>query len=150
MNHEKIKVGETTYDIANGSCSLNTSDGGPASVAIIIGSNTIDSIHKNLSENTTITKYASDDAEEWQKTNLVYTGKMTLKSDFPVGIEQTQTGTDADGNPVYSNVEATDSVVIVEYRTPTTTDRINDLEEQNTELTAQVAYLQMMSDIEEV
>ncbi|WP_277405506.1 hypothetical protein [Lacrimispora xylanisolvens] len=46
MNNEKIKVGEVTYNIANGSCSLHLSDGGTATVAIIIGSNIINDIHK--------------------------------------------------------------------------------------------------------
>jgi len=38
MNYETIKVGGVTYNIANGSCSLHLSDGGVATVAIIIGS----------------------------------------------------------------------------------------------------------------
>jgi len=149
MNYETIKVGETTYSIANGSCSLHLSDGGVASVAIIIGSNIINDIHSNLSANSAITKYTSDGAEEWQRSDLVYTGKITLKNDFPVRIEQTQTGTDADGNPVYSNVEATADVVIVEYRTPNIQDKIQAQEQQITDLNAQVAYLQMISGITE-
>ena len=124
MNHETIKVGEVTYNIANGSSSLHLSDGGVATVAIIIGSNIINDIHNNLSENSTITKYTADGIEEWQRSDLVYTGEVKLKNDFPVGIEQKQTGTDDEGNPVYSNVEATADVVIVEYRTPNIQDKI--------------------------
>nr|DAL74685.1 MAG TPA: hypothetical protein [Caudoviricetes sp.] len=118
MNNETIKVGEVTYNIANGSCSLHLSDGGVASIAIIIGSNIINDIHKNLSENSTITKYTVDGVEEWQRKELVYTGEVKLKNDFPVRIEQKQTGTDDEGNPVFSNVEAMEDVVIVAYRTP--------------------------------
>ncbi len=149
MNYEKIKVGEVTYNIANGSCSLHLSDGGVASVAIIIGSNIINDIHKNLSENNTITKYTADGAEEWQRIDLVYTGEVKLKNDFPVRIEQRQTGTDDEGNPVYSNVEALEDVVIVEYRTPNIQDKIQSQEKQINGLTAQVAYLQMMNGITE-
>jgi len=149
MNQETIKVGETTYNIANGSCSLHLSDGGVASVAIIIESNIINDIHSNLSANSTITKYTAEGTEEWQRSDLVYTGEVKLKNDFPVGIEQTQTGTDADGNPVYSNVEALADVAIVEYRTPNIQDKVKSLEEQNNDLSAQVAYLQMMSGITE-
>jgi len=149
MNQETIKVGETTYDIANGSCGLNLSDGGVASVAIIIGSNIINDIHSNLSANSIITKYTSDGAEEWQRSDLVYTGAVKLKNDFPVGIEQTQTGTDTDGNPVYSNVEALADVVIVEYRTPNIQDKIQSQAEEINGLTAQVAYLQMINGITE-
>ena len=149
MNNEKIKVGEVTYDIANGSCSLHLSNGGVATVAIIIGSNIINDIHKNLSENSTITKYTADGAEEWQRSDLIYTGKMALKSDFPVRIEQKQTGTDEEGNPVYSNVEALADVVIIEYRTPNIQDKIQSQTEEINGLTAHVAYLQMINGITE-
>ncbi len=149
MNNETIKVGEVTYNIANGSCSLQLSDGGVATVAIIIGSNIINDIHKNLSENSTITKYTADGVEEWQRGDLVYTGEVKLKNDFPVGIEQKQTGTDDEGNPVYSNVEALVDVVIVEYRTPNIQDKIQSQAEEINGLTAQVAYLQMINGITE-
>ncbi|MBE5973674.1 MAG: hypothetical protein E7251_03660 [Paenibacillaceae bacterium] len=149
MNNETIKVGNVTYDIANGSCSLHLSEGGVATVAIIIGSNIINDIHKNLSENSTITKYTADGGEEWQRRDLIYTGKMALKSDFPVRIEQKQTGTDDEGNPVFSNVEAMADVVIVEYRTPNIQDKIQAQAEEINGLTAQVAYLQMMNGITE-
>ena len=147
MKYETIKVGEVTYNIANGSCSLHLSDGGTATVAIIIGSNIINDIHKNLSENSTITKYTADGVEEWQRSDLVYTGEVKLKNDFPVRIEQKQTGTDNEGNPIYSNVEALADVVIVEYRTPNIQDKIKDQEQQINDLNAQVAYLQMMNGI---
>ncbi len=149
MNNETIKVGEVTYNIANGSCSLHLSDGGVATVAIIIGSNIINDIHKNLSENNTITKYTADGVEEWQRSDLVYTSEVKLKNDFPVGIEQKQAGTDDEGNPVYSNVEALADVVIVQYRTPNIQDKIQSQAEEINGLTAQVAYLQMINGITE-
>lgn len=147
MNSETIKVGEVTYNISNGSCSLHLSNGGVASVAIIIGSNIINDIHKNLSENTIITKYTADGIEEWQRSDLIYTGKIHLRSDFPVRIEQQQTGTDNENNPIYSNVEVMADVVIVEYRTPNIQDKVKEQEQQINDLNAQVAYLQMMNGI---
>ena len=141
MNYEKIKVGEVTYNIANGSCSLHLSDDGVATVAIIIGSNIINDIHKNLSENSTITKYSADGVEEWQRSDLAYTGRINLRSDFPVRIEQRQTGTDDEGNPVFSNVEATADVVIVEYRTPNIQDKIQSQAEEIKSLRATVDTL---------
>ncbi|WP_346065659.1 hypothetical protein, partial [Lacrimispora amygdalina] len=110
----------------------------------------INDIHKNLSENSTITKYTADGVEEWQRGDLVYTGRINLRSDFPVRIEQKQTGTDDEGNPVFSNVEAMADVVIVEYRTPNIQDKVREQEKQINDLNAQVAYLQMMSIKEEV
>ena len=141
MNYETIKVGEVTYNIANGSCSLHLSDGGVATVAIIIGSNIINDIHKNLSGNSTITKYTADGVEEWQRGDLVYTGEVKLKNDFPVGIEQRQTGTNDEGNPVFSNVEALADVVIVEYRTPNIQDKIQSQAEEIKSLRATVDTL---------
>lgn len=145
MKNEKIKVGETTYDIANGSCSLNIFDGGMPSVAIIIGSNTIDSIHKALSDSSAIVKYDMDGKEEWRRDNLVYTGRMTLNASFPVGIEQRQTGTDDKENPIYVYEEVKGAVVVVEYRAQTTQDIINAQDKRIMGLEAQVAYLQMIS-----
>ncbi|MBE5991885.1 MAG: hypothetical protein E7247_05750 [Paenibacillaceae bacterium] len=141
MNNETIKVGEVTYNIANGSCSLHLSDGGVATVAIIIGSNIINDIHKNLSENSTITKYTADGVEEWQRSDLIYTGEIKLKNDFPVRIEQKQTGTDDEGKPIYSNVEAMEDVVIVEYRTPNIQDKIQSQAEEIKSLRATVDTL---------
>ncbi len=96
---------------------------------------------KNLSEDSTITKYAADGAEEWQRDDLVYTGEVKLKNDFPVRIEQKQTGTDDEGNPVYSNVEALADVVIVEYRTPNIQDKIQSQVEEIKSLRATVDTL---------
>ncbi|WP_312448479.1 hypothetical protein [Lacrimispora sp.] len=150
MNHEKIKISDTTLDIAAGSCGLDR-PGDTATVAIIIGSHTINDIHKALTSSGIIIKYDMNGVEEWRKDNLVYTGKMTLRSDFPVGIEQRQTGVE-DGKPIYSNVEVLDAVVIVEYRLPTMQDEMNRQSKQIVGLNAQVAYLSMMSgiDVEEV
>lgn len=147
MKHESIKIGETILDIANGSCGLDRA-GDTATVAIITSSHTIDSIHAALASSRTIVKYDMNGEEEWRKDNLIYTGKMNLRSDFPIGIEQRQTGIDDEENPTYSNVEVMGSVVIVEYRTPTLQDEIKKLEEQNKVLNAQVAYLSMMSGFE--
>ena len=118
-----------------------------ASVAIIIRTNIINDIHKNLTEDSTITKYSADGTEEWQRKDLIYTGKMALWSDFPVGIEQRQTGTDDEGKPIYSNVEAMADVVIVEYRTPNIQDKVREQKKQINGLTAQIAYMQMMNCI---
>ena len=141
MDYETIKVGEVTYDIANGSCNLDFSNGGVAWVAIIIRSNIINDIHKNLSTNSTITKYTADGVEEWQRKDLVYTGRINFRSDFPVRIEQKQTGIDNEGNPVYGNVEALADVVIVEYRTPNIQDKVKEQAEEIKSLRATVDTL---------
>lgn len=123
MKNESIKIGNTTYSIANGSCSLNDLSGQTAKVAIIIGSNNLQVMHKNLSENTTVIKYDADGVEQWTQNNLIYTGQMSLNSDFPIGIEQMQE-TDEEGNPKYINKEIMDAVLIAEYRTPSLQDEV--------------------------
>lgn len=147
MKNESIKVGNTTYNIANGSCSLNDLSGQTAKVAIIIGSNKLEDIHKNLSENTTVIKYDVDGVEQWTQSNLIYTGQITLNSTFPIGIEQVQEK-DEEGNPKYINKEIMGEVVIVEYRTPSLQDEVKTQNERIKGLTAQVAYLQMISGVE--
>lgn len=147
MKHESIKIGNTILDIANGSCGLDRA-GETATVAIITSSHTIDSIHAALASSGTIVKYDMNGEEEWRKDNLIYTGKIDLRTDFPIGIEQRQTGIDEEEKPTYSNVEVMGSVVIVEYRTPTLQDEVKELQEQNKALNARVAYLSMLSDID--
>ena len=147
MKNESIKIGNITYDIANGSCSLNDLSGYTSKVAIIIGLNEVTDIHKNLSENITVTKYDANGVEEWKQDNLVYTGQMSLQSSFPIGIESVRE-TDENGNILTRNKEIMGEVVIVEYRTPRLEDKVNAQQKQITSLNAQIAYLQMISGIE--
>lgn len=147
MKNESIKVGDIIYSIANGSCGLNNLNEQTAKVAIIIGSYDLQEMHKNLTENSTVIKYDADGIEEWAQGNLVYTGQMSFKSSFPVGIEQVEE-TDEGGKPKYINKEIMDSVVIIEYRTPSLQDQVKAQAQEIKGLNAQVAYLQMLSGIE--
>ncbi len=147
MKNESIKVGNSTYSIANGSCSLNNLNEQTAKVAIIIGSNKIEDINKNLSQNSTVIKYDADGVEQWTQDNLVYTGLPIFNPSFPVGIEQVQ-GEDEEGKLKYINKEVMDAVLIAEYRTPSLQDEIRAQRDQIKGLNAQVAYLQMLSGVE--
>ncbi|GLB28019.1 hypothetical protein LXJ15735_42600 [Lacrimispora xylanolytica] len=71
IKNESIKLGNIIYKIANGSCSINDLSGETAKVAIIIGSNNIQEIHKNLSENSTVIKYDTDGEGQYRQDNLV-------------------------------------------------------------------------------
>jgi hypothetical protein len=146
MKNESIKVGNTTYSIANGSCSLNDLSGYTAKVAIIIGSNDIQQMHKNLSENTTVIKYDVDGVEQWRQNNLIYTGQMSLNSSFPIGIEQVEE-TDEEGNPKYINKEIMGEVVIVEYRTPSLQDEIKSQKDLVTNLNVQLSQLSAVTGV---
>ncbi len=135
MKNESIKVGDKIYNIANGSCSLNDLSGYNATVAIIIGSNSIEDIHRNLSENSTIIKYSVDGIEEWRRDNLIYTGKIRIESEFPVRIDA----------ETYS--EVMDAVVIVEYRTPTIQDEIMAQRAQLTGLNGNISHLSAITGV---
>lgn len=148
MKNESIKVGNTTYEIANGYCNLNDLSGYTAKVAIIIGSYDIKEIHKNLSENTTVIKYDADGVEQWRRDNLVYTGVPSFDFSFPLGVEQIQTGTDGEGKPIYKYEEIRDTVLIAEYRTPSLEDVVKAQVQEIKGLKAQIAYLQMLSGVE--
>lgn len=142
MKHESIKVGNTVYNIANGSCSLNDLSGNTSKVAIIIGSNEVMDIHKNLSENTTVIKYDANGVEEWKQDNLVFTGQPIFNPSFPIGIEQVQTGANDDGKPLYKYEEVMDAVLIVEYRTPNIQD---ELKEQKQTISSQNTKISQLS-----
>lgn len=148
MKNESIKVGNAIYNIANGSCSLNDLSGQAAKVAIVIGSNKIEDIHKNLTENSTVIKYDADGVEEWTQDNLVFTGQPIFNPSFPVGIDQIETGIDENEEPTYKYEEVMDAVLIAEYRTPSLEDVVKSQEQEIKGLNAQVAYLQMLSGIE--
>lgn len=135
MKNESIKVGDKIYSIANGSCSLDIFDDGSPSVAIIIGSNSIEGIHRNLSENTMVVKYSADGVEEWRRDNLVYTGKMKIDTEFPVRIDATS----------YS--EVMDAVVIVEYRAPNIRDEIKAQRDQMKGLNGNISHLSKITGV---
>ncbi len=145
MKHERIKVGDTILDIAAGSCGLDRA-GDTTTVAIIVGTNTIDDIHRALTSSNIITKYDIDNKEKWKKDNIVYTGRIFMQSDFPIGIEYAQNGTE-DGKPTYGNVEVMGQVFIAEYKLPTMQDELQVKNAQIDRLNAENAYLLMMSGI---
>ncbi|MFV0238777.1 MAG: hypothetical protein ACK5H4_01885 [Lacrimispora sphenoides] len=143
MKHESIKIGDTTLDIANGSCGLDPDRiGDIATVAIIIGNNTMDNIHTVLSSGETVTKYGTDGNKQWERDNLIYTGRISINQNFPIGIEHIQDGTD-DGR----NVEVMGQVFIAEYKIPSVQDELQAKNAQIDRLNAENAYLSMMSGI---
>lgn len=143
MKHESIKVGDTILDIANGSCGLDPVRlGDIATVAIIIGTNTMDYIHTALSSSGTVTKYGTDGNKQWERNNLVYTGRMSINPSFPICIEHVEDGTD-DGK----NIEVMGKVFIAEYKVPSVQDELQTQRDLIGRLNAENAYLSMMSGI---
>lgn len=143
MKYEKIKIGDTTLDIASGSCGLDLDRlGNIATVAIIIGSNTMDYIHTVLSSSGAVTKYGTDGNKQWERNNLTYTGRISINRNFPIGIEHEDDGTD-EGR----NVEVFGQVFIAEYKVPSVQDELQTQRDLIGRLNAENAYLSMMSGI---
>lgn len=112
MKYETFKVGETTFNIAKGSCQFTGQSG---TVAIVVGTNSIDTIHNVLSRGTKFEKFDESGNFEWSRTDLVYSGKLSRIPNYPIGIDEVSPGV---------NVEVLDSVVIVEYKKPDVNDSI--------------------------
>ncbi len=143
MKHEKIKVGDTILDIAKGSCGMDPDRiGDIATVAIIISTNTMDDIHTALLSSDTVIKYGIDGNKQWDRAGLMYTGRMSINQNFPIGIEHEDDGTD-EGR----NVEVMGKVFIAEYKLPTLQEELQAKNAQIDRLNAANAYLSMMSGI---
>lgn len=84
-----------------------------------------------------------DDAGEplISRSDLVYAGQLTKDSNYVIGAEQVQTGTDDEGNPVYEMRDKIGTVMIAEFRQP-------DLREKCAQLEAQLQYMAMMTGTE--
>lgn len=117
LKYETIKVGETTFNIAKGSCQFSAQTG---TVAIVIGTNSIDFIHNVLSRGPRFTKYAEDGTFEWSRGDLMYSRKMNRVPNYPVGIDEVTPGV---------TVEVLADVLFVEYKKPDINDNITALRE---------------------
>lgn len=75
------------------------------------------------------------------RSDLVYAGRLAKDSGYVIGMEQVQTGSDSDGNPVYDTQNRIGTVLIAQFRTP-------DLREKCAQLEAQLQYVAMMTGTE--
>ena len=66
------------------------------------------------------------------RTDLVYAGRMTKQSDYVIGAEKEETGTDEDGNPIYTYKDVTGTVMIAEFRLPDWREKYEALEKEVT------------------
>ena len=84
-----------------------------------------------------------DDAGEplTSRRDLVYAGRMTRQSDYVIGTEKEETGTDENGNPIYTYKDVTGPVMIAEFRLPDLREAYKSLEEEMTN--AQMAIVEL-------
>lgn len=117
---EKIQFGEQTFDLVAGGVNLNDDRG---SVTFRIGNSDFNAIKANLKLNKDITKINTSGEIGWCRSDLVYAGRLSNIENYDIGAG------------------VKEDVLIAEFRLPDTREKIKDL-------TADVAYLSMMSGID--
>ena len=112
MNIEKIKFGGQEYDLVPNGVSLGTTGG---TVTFQKGTQSFDEIESVLMGTGSITLIGLSGEPEWTRADLRYTGKLTKQSNYVVGIEQTETGTDEEtGEPVYAVTDIKGDVMVAD------------------------------------
>lgn len=135
---ETIKINGTQFELVPNGYQLGN-DGGQ--VIFRPGTASFDAVEVLLLGAKTLTVLDSAGDPLVSRSDLVYAGQLTKNSNYVIGSEQVQSGTDDDGNPVYETQNVTGTVLIAQFRMP-------DLREKCAELEAQMAYLAMMTDVE--
>ena len=140
---ERIKINEKLYDLVVNGVQL-TDQGGK--VIFQPAAATFAEVEVDVKATKAIT--VLDDAGEpiLTRSDLVYAGRLTKDSNYVVGTEQIQTGTDPETNePIMETRDIIGTVMIAEFRMP-------DLREDLEATKAQLAYVAMINniDLEEV
>lgn len=117
---EKIQFGDQTFDLVAGGVNLND-DGGQ--ITFQRGTANFDDIEHNLQKNGAIRQINASGAIDWSRTDIVFDGLITQNPNYDLG----------DGTKV--------TVLIAKFRLPDTREKVKDL-------TADIAYLSMMSGID--
>lgn len=116
---EKIKFGDQTFNLVPDGQKLGESGG---TVTFQKGSASFDSIKALLKANGEITQINLSGNADWNRTDLVYAGRLTEQSDYVIGKDED---------------EVTDikvEVMIAYFKTPDLNDRVAALEAENAEI----------------
>lgn len=125
-NIEKIKFGDQAFDLIAAGVNLGESGG---TITFQKGVASFDSIEILLKANASIIQIGLSGEVDWNRSDLVYAGRLTKQSDYAIGLED-------DG---ITEIKA--DVMIAEFRTP-------DVREQIAETNAKLLYLSMMTGVE--
>ena len=130
---ESIKIGNKTFELVANGYQLQQ-DGGR--IIFQPGEVTFEEAEAAAAAATSI--MLLDDAGDpmVSRTDLVYAGRMTKQKDYVIGAEKEETGTDEDGNPIYTYKDVTGTAMIAEFRLP-------DWREQYAELANEVTNAQL-------
>ncbi|RHP46403.1 hypothetical protein [Clostridium sp. AF32-12BH] len=126
---EKIKFLNKTYELVANGYQLQQ-DGGRT--IFQPGEQTFEEIEAAVSAATSIMLLEETGAPLASRTDLVYAGRLTKQKDYVIRTEKEETGTDEDGNPVYTYKDVTGTVMIAEFRLPDLREAYKSLEEEVT------------------
>lgn len=136
---EKVKINEKLYDLVTNGVQLEVQGG---KVIFQPGAAAFAEVEADAKATKSIT--VVDDVGEpiLTRSDLVYAGRLTKDSNYVIGTEQIQTGTDPETNePIMETRDVVGTVMIVEFQAP-------GLREELEATKAQLAYVAMMSGIE--
>jgi hypothetical protein len=140
---EKIKFGDQVFDLVAAGVNLGESGG---NITFQKGTASFDSIEAVLKENGSITQIGLSGEPDWNRSDLVYMGKLTKQSDQVIGSEQVQTGTDEETKePTYENKDIKADVMIAYFRTPDLTEIVAEQAKEIETLKATVGTLVLSS-----
>lgn len=125
-NIEQIKFGDQSFDLVPAGVNLEESGG---SITFQKGPTSFDSIKALLKANGEITQINLSGNEDWNRSDLVYAGRLTEQSDYVIGKDE-------DG---VTDIKA--DVMIAYFKTPDLNDRVATLETENESLRATVDKL---------
>lgn len=136
---EKIKFDTQEYDLVPAGVNLGDAGG---TITFQRGIHTFDKIEAVLKKTNSIAQIGLSGETEWTRADLIYTGKLTKQSDYIIGTEQTEAGTDGiTGVPIYTATDIKGDVMIAEFKAP-------DLADKVAAISARVEYLAMMSNVD--
>ncbi|GLC79253.1 hypothetical protein [Lacrimispora brassicae] len=121
---EKIKFGDREFDLVPAGVNLGENGG---TIKFQKGAASFDSIETILKANGVITQIGLSVEPDWNRSDLVYAGRLTKQSDYLI----------------YEDTTA--DVMIAVFRTPDLTERVAALEAENESLKATVDTLVLSS-----
>lgn len=126
MNSKQIKFGDHLFTLIPKGAILGESGG---TIVFHRGDMTLDEIKEILQKNDTISQIDESGQPEWNRSDLVYAGKLTNQSGYVINTEQALPG----GNE-YMAVDVKADVMIAEFRKPDLREEFETLKEENTNL----------------